>query len=183
MYKKSFWITQTALHLALVVVLQGVTKPMGQLVTGSCVNMALAMTVLLVGCSSGLIVAFVSPIAAYLLGIAPQLVTVPGIMAGNGVFVLVLNILNHKSSRLRSVVVLGAAVAKFLVIYIIVVKVICGPAASMLIKNELLKEPMLTQFTIMFAWPQLVTALLGGGIAVLISPTLKRALRSEENQL
>jgi hypothetical protein len=29
----------------------------------------------------------------------------------------------------------------------------------------------------MFAWPQLVTALIGGGIALLITPVLRKALR------
>ena len=154
---------------------------MGQLVTGSCVNMVLAMTVLIMGCSGGLTVALVSPIAAYLLGIAPQLVTVPGIMVGNSMFVLILSMLNRKPVWKRSLVVLGAAVAKFLVMYIVVVKVICGFAANVFIKNGLLKEAMLTQITVMFAWPQLVTALIGGEIAVLIVPTLKIALRNEGN--
>lgn len=180
MYKKNLWITQTSLQLALVVVLQGITKPMGQLVTGSCVNMVLAITVLIMGCPSGLTVALVSPIVAYLLGIAPQLVTLPGIMAGNCVFVMVLNMLNWKPVWKRFLVVLGAAAAKFLVMYIMVVKVICGLYANVLIENELLKEAMVKQINIIFTWPQLITALIGGGIAALVVPTLKIALRNEE---
>jgi len=49
MNKKIRWITETAILLALLVTLQAVTKPAGQLVTGSCVNTILAVAVLLGG--------------------------------------------------------------------------------------------------------------------------------------
>ena len=45
MNKKIRWITETAIMLALLVTLQALTKPLGQLVTGSCVNAILAVTV------------------------------------------------------------------------------------------------------------------------------------------
>ena len=45
MRKKVLWITETAVMLALLVTLQALTKPMGQLVTGSCVNAVLAISV------------------------------------------------------------------------------------------------------------------------------------------
>ena len=81
MSKKIRWITETAVMLALLVALQALTKPMGQLVTGSCVNAVLAVSALVGGLSSGLVVALVSPVLAFLLGIAPQILTVPAIMA------------------------------------------------------------------------------------------------------
>ena len=46
MSKKVRWITETAVMLALLVTLQALTKPAGQLVTGSCVNAVLAVSVL-----------------------------------------------------------------------------------------------------------------------------------------
>ena len=49
MSKKVRWITETAVMLALLVTLQALTKPLGQLVTGSCVNAVLAVSVLLAG--------------------------------------------------------------------------------------------------------------------------------------
>ena len=101
MNKKVLWITETAVLLALLVVLQWITKPLGQIVTGSCVNAVLAVSVLLVGLSSGLTVALISPVCAYLLGIAPNLVAVPAIMAGNAVFVLALSLLCGKAFRLK----------------------------------------------------------------------------------
>ena len=77
MKKKALWITETAVMLALLIAMQALTKPMGQLVTGSAVNAVLAVTVLMRGLSSGLTVALISPVFAYLFGIAPNLVTVP----------------------------------------------------------------------------------------------------------
>ena len=44
MRKKILRITETAVMLALLVCLQAVTKPLGQLVTGSCVNGVLAVS-------------------------------------------------------------------------------------------------------------------------------------------
>ena len=92
MRKKILWITETAVMLALLITLQLVTKPFGQLVTGSFVNAVLAVTVLVAGLSSGITVALISPVMAYLLNIAPQPLTVPAIMVGNTVFVVLLNI-------------------------------------------------------------------------------------------
>ena len=80
MNKKIRWITETAILLALLVTLQAVTKGFGQLVTGSCVNAVLAIAALVGGLASGLTVALISPVLAFLLGIAPQILTVPAIM-------------------------------------------------------------------------------------------------------
>ena len=73
MNRKVRWITETAVLLALLVVLQYATRPLSQIVTGSCVNAVLAVTVLLAGTGSGVTVALISPVMAYLLGIAPSL--------------------------------------------------------------------------------------------------------------
>ena len=78
MNKKTRWITETAVLLALLICLQWVgsliphqmTK---QLITGTLVNCVLAVTVLTVGMGSGITVALISPILAFLLGIAPQI--------------------------------------------------------------------------------------------------------------
>ena len=92
MKKKILWLTRTAVLLALLITLQVLTKPFGQLVTGSCVNLVLALTVLVAGLPSGAVLALVSPVLAYLLRIAPQVLTVPAIMAGNFVYVLLLRL-------------------------------------------------------------------------------------------
>lgn len=178
MHKSVLWITRTAVMLALLIALQALTKPLGQFVTGSCVNAILALTVMLVGMSSGVVVALLSPVFAYLLGIAPQILTVPAIMAGNAVFVVALRLIaGGGTTWWRSVLAwLAAAGTKFAVLYGLVVGVICGVAADALLERGTLKAPMLTALPATFSWPQLVTALIGGGIALLITPLLKKAI-------
>ena len=178
MRKKLLWITETAAMLALLIALQALTKPLGQLVTGSCVNAVLAVTVLVAGMSSGVTVAVSSPVFAYLLGIAPQLVTVPAIMIGNAAFVAVLRLADGGTKTFWKNVIawLAAALCKFALLYVLVVVVVCGVAADALIAAGLLKAPMLNALPATFAAPQLVTALIGGGLAMLVVPVLKKAL-------
>ena len=180
MSKKIRWITETAVLLALLVTLQALTKPMGQLVTGSCVNAILAVAVLVAGLGSGVTIAIVSPVLAYLLGIAPQILTVPAIMAGNTVYVVLLHFLAGKAGKnmvMKVVAWVVAAAAKFAALYFIVVKVICGVMAPSLMAASTLKEPMLKALPATFSWPQLFTALIGGAVALAIVPVLKKALK------
>lgn len=180
MNKKIRWITETAIMLALLVTLQAITKGLNnQIITGSCVNTVLAVTALVAGLSSGVTVALVSPVMAFLLGIAPQILTVPAIMVGNTVFVVLLHFLADKTGKnlVKQITAwLAAAVAKFAALYIIVVKVICGVMAESLLAAGTLKQPMLKALPATFSWPQLITALIGGAVALAIVPVLKKAL-------
>ena len=185
MRKKVLWITETAVMLALLVALQAITKPLGQLVTGSCVNAVLAITVLLAGIGSGITVALISPVFAFLFGIAPNFITVLPIMAGNVCFVVLLWLIAGKSSAplwRQPVALIAAAGTKFAVLYFLVVKVICGVASGALLGKKLgeivlLAPPMLEKLPAMFTWPQLFTALIGGALALLMTPALRKALR------
>lgn len=184
MKKKTLWITETAVMLALLITLQALTKSLGQLVTGSCVNAVLAIVVLLIGMSSGITVAVISPVCAYLFGIAPNFVTVLPIMIGNVCYVVVLRLIagkSHKPLWKQPVALISAAGVKFGVLYLLVVKVICGVASGALLGKKLgdiviLASPMLKLLPTMFAWPQLFTALIGGAVALLITPVLRKAL-------
>lgn len=179
MNKKVRWITETAIMLALLVTLQAVTKGFGQLVTGSCVNAVLAIAALVGGLASGLTVALISPVLAFLLGIAPQILTVPAIMVGNSVYVVLLWLVTDKSGKniLRQAGAwLLAAAAKAAVLYLLVAKLICGVLAEGLLATGTLKEPMLKALPATFSWPQLFTALIGGAVALLIVPVLRKAL-------
>ena len=180
MSKKLHWITETAVMLALLVSLQALTKPAGQLVTGSCVNAVLAVSALVGGLGCGVTVALCSPVLAYLLGIAPQILTVPAIMVGNCVFVMLLALLADKSGKnvLKQILAwIAAAAAKFVSLYAIVVLLICGVLREGLLASGLMKAPMLKALPATFSWPQLITALVGGAVALLITPVLRKALR------
>lgn len=179
-------LTETAVMLALLICLQWVgsfvpdqlTK---QLITGTCVNCVLAVTVLLVGMSGGVVVALVSPVCAFLLGIAPNLITVVPIMVGNTCFVVLLRLLCGKALWRQVGALAAGAVVKFGVLYVLVVKIICGAASGTLLGKKLgdavlLAPPMLKMLPVMFAWPQLVTALAGGTLALLMMPVLRKVL-------
>ena len=179
MNKKIRWITETAVMLALLVCLQALTKPMGQLVTGSCVNAVLAVSAMVGGIGCGLVVALCSPVLAYLLGIAPQILTVPANMVGNTVFVVLLSVLADKTGRniVKQVIAwVAAAAAKFASLYAIVVWLICGVLSENLLASGVMKEPMLKALPATFSWPQLFTALIGGAVALAITPVLRKAL-------
>ncbi|MDP4153710.1 MAG: ECF transporter S component [Bacillota bacterium] len=176
MNKKIQWITRTAIFIALLIVFQAVTKSFGQYVTGSLVNLILIVGGLTAGLSSGLTVALISPVFAYFLGISPQPFLIPFIMIGNMTIVIITTIILNKSLKNSggkrygiqiSGIVLGA-IAKFIVLYLGVVKLL--PALVSL------KPKQLQTLSVMFSYPQLLTALIGGFIALLIFPAIKKAV-------
>ena len=143
----------------------------------------LAVTVLLSGMGSGIALALISPVCAFLLGIAPNLITVLPIMLGNCCYVVLVRILSgRQETRVgQRIGVICAAAAKFAVLYLLVVQLICGIASNSLLGKKLgdtvlLAPPMLKMLPTMFSWPQLVTALVGGDIALSILPILRKAL-------
>ena len=167
--RKIRWLCETALMIALLVVLQFVTKPLGQLVTGSCVNAVLSVAVLMIGLSGGICVALLSPFFAFLLGIGPQLFPItPAIAAGNTVLVLILWLICRDGFALprRLAACLLAAMAKFIVLYLLVVKLMCSVLP--------LADKQIATFSAMFSWPQLITALIGSSLALIIVPRLKK---------
>lgn len=171
MKKRILWITQTAAMLALLVVLQAFTKPLGQIVTGACVNAVLAVSVLLGGLTCGLAVALVSPFCAFLLGIGPQLLPIiPAIALGNAAFVCLLHFVYQKTLARRLMALLAASAGKSAALYLLVVQLLCRVLP--------LKQPQIDTFTAMFSAPQLLTALIGGAVALAIVPVLQKALKN-----
>lgn len=184
-------ITYTAMLLALLICLQWlgsqIIEPMTkQLITGSFVNCVLAVAALIVGLTGGIVIALVSPVMAFLLGIAPNIITVVPIMVGNTCFVVLLRLLASQKDPLHwrnAVALVTAATVKFVILYTLVVKVICQTIAPDLLGKKIgqtivLAPPMLApdKLPLMFAWPQLVTALIGGALAILIVPVIKKSL-------
>lgn len=176
MNKSVKWIARTAVTLALLVAAQAATKSFGQIVTGSCVNLLLAVSAGVLGFSSGAVIAVVSPFLAYLLGIAQSpILVVPGIAVGNLVYVAVIALLAKplreklpKAHMFPAIV--AAALLKFAALYLVVVKLIV-PALG-------LPAEKTAALSTTFSVPQLITALIGGVIAALIVPLLRKALKS-----
>ena len=175
MKKTTLWVARTAVLLAVLLVLQFVTKPLGQFVTGSCVNLVLAVAALCGGLWCGVVVAALSPFFAFLLQIAPMpILLVPGVACGNLVLVLVLYLAAYRlvggagKTALRYAAGVGPAAAKFATLWLVVTKLLI-PLAG-------LPEQKAAAMTATFTWPQLVTALIGGLVGVSIAPVIRRAV-------
>ena len=100
-------------------------------------------------------------------------------MVGNCVFVILLSMLADKSGKnmvKQLIAWVAAAVAKFAALYAIVVLLICGVLSESLLAAGMLKAPMLKALPATFSWPQLFTALIGGAVALVITPVLRKAL-------
>lgn len=178
MDKKTLWVARTAMLLAMLLVLQFATKPLGQYVTGSCVNLVLAVAALVGGLWCGVVVAAVSPFFAYLLKIAAMpIVLVPGVACGNLVLVLVLYFAAYKSVQSgenpvrRYAAAVGAAAVKFATLWLVVTKLLL-PLAG-------LPEQKVAVMTATFTWPQLATALIGGLLGVTVAPTVAKAVNKK----
>ena len=178
--KRILWITQTALFIALLVSAQIFTQPFGQFVTGSSVNFILVAACIFIGLPAAIMVGVVSPVLAFAITGRPVFpVLIPFVMAGNTALVVAVHFIFAKSYvvtarfsfiRAGAAVVIGA-VLKFLVLWVGVVRV----ALPFLIPGIL--PPQVTALTLMFSWPQLVTALIGSGLAMIFAPLLRTAIK------
>ena len=172
--ENTLWITRTAIFVALLVVLQAATAALGNtIITGAVVNMLLVVSVMTCGMMSGLCVAVISPIMAKLIGIGPLWSLIPFIVAGSIPLILIWHFIGnrHWGQKYTSLIIAlaVAAAAKFLALYIGIVQI----AVPLLLK---LPEPQAAVISSMFSIPQLITALLGGGMALLVLTPLKRAI-------
>ena len=176
--RRTLWVTQTALFLALLVAAQLFTRPLGQFVTGSSVNFVLVISCLLAGFSTAAAIAVVSPLLAFvIIGVPAVPLIIPFIMAGNLVLVAAMHFLSGKSFarpgrsaivRLCVAAVIGA-VLKCLTLWFGVTQVV-------LVMVPGLGQAQRDALAALFSWPQLVTALIGAGLAIAATPTLRRAL-------
>ena len=96
---------------------------------------------------------------------------VPCVALGNAVYAVLFALLVGKWLTAKPLAAWGsmvlAAVCKLAALYVVLVKLVAPmivPAAK------------LTAVTAAFTWPQLVTALIGGVLACLIAPPVRRAL-------
>jgi len=174
MNKEIKWITRTAALIALLLVWQMIMAPLGiNLILGSVVNLILIISILFGGFACGLTVAVVSPVFAAVLGIGGMPIPLsPFIIPGNLALVLVWHYVGKLKFAGRYVVypitAVCAAALKFAVLYLSVVK----------IAMSVLSLP--AAFSVAFSFPQFFTALIGGALAVAITPVLRKALKADK---
>lgn len=180
MNTKIKWIIETAIFLAILIVLQVVTKPLGTLVTGSAVNFVLIASVLMLGIYSGLTIAIISPVVAMMLGVAALPIhIVPVVAFGNAVLVLAYFLIKHYYKFNKdSIMSIGfwliaipiASLLKFFTLFA-GVNYIAVP-----IMTSVSGSPAAAPAAI-FSTSQIITAIVGGVIASIIVPMLKKALK------
>jgi len=178
MNKRVIFITQTAVMLALLIGVQFVTRSFSTFVTGSFVNMILLISMFMIGRGSGAIVGILSPFLAFIVGIGPAFIQIIPFMAvGNVILVLMASLVSKymakgsvKDIAFAAAGLVAAAVAKmsFLWVGLVVIALPMIPG---------LNERQTAMISAAFSWPQLVTASIGGMLAMTIVPLLKKALK------
>lgn len=173
MSKKTLWITRTAVFTAVLIVWQFATSFLNNtIITGAGVNLILILAVMSCGPASGLTVAVLSPVFAKIFGIGPLWTLIPFIALGNLALVLLWHVLGGRRMGRQRLNYLPAmflaAVAKFLVLYIGIVRI----AVPFLLQ---LPEGPAAVISAAFSLPQLITAGIGGLLAVLILPVFLKA--------
>ena len=177
MRDKVLYLTRTAVLLAILVVVQAIAQPLGQLAIGSLVNLILLIAVLTVGLWSGLAIAAISPVLASFFNVGPPLVIVPFIMAANVIIVTVAHLIAGKhigqkagKSVLISITgLVAASTAKFLFLWVVL--------ANIALPLLPIDQTMIPKFSVMFSWIQLLTALIGSTLAMVIVPVLKKVVK------
>ena len=197
----AFWVTRTGLMLALALIAQAirlVIPAVPTLVVGSLVNTTLIVATGMVGLSSALVIAIVTPVVALLQGFLPHVLMVPGVMVGQ----IVLVVIYYYMSKLaygeklvpyglnRWCAMITAAIAKFTSLYFLVIKWLLPlviTAKTTELSDKLVAEQVATQtqkiyatISAAFTWPQLINALIGGALALIILAILEKAVPKRE---
>ena len=166
-------ITRTAVLLAVVVVVQlvGRSLPNNNFIVGPLVNMCLLVAAMTAGVTGGITIAILSPLTSLINNNAPVAAALlpfsPVIALANIAFVLTFYFLYNKNKYIG---LAAAAVFKFGLLFL-----------GIRIFLNIFDFPKFTQKLFqLFSWPQLVTAIIGGIIAIPVIYTLKKALKSEQ---
>jgi len=153
-------ITQTGLLLGVALAVQSFHLP--TYITGPAINAVLIVAAVFPGILGGVFLGCLTPLAALMMGIVHPIAVplVPVIMAANTILVTVFYFLRRKNEY---VALLAAAFSKYLIFYISVNYLLSLFGIKIPI-------PLLTAFQL----PQLFTALVGGGIGMVIIKYLEK---------
>jgi len=159
-------LTRTALLLALCIASQYLIK--NQYITGSIVNAILILATLVAGLYGGLAIAVLSPVFAFLTGLAPAVPPLIAIIAlGNAIMVLSVHFFKGKKLPLGLV---AGSICKAGFLFLATRYVLFTLFASML------KPKQVENITIMFSYPQIITAAIGSVLAFGVYMVLKKTL-------
>ena len=145
---------------------------MPQWITGPLVNALLILTVLWLGVSQAIFVGMVTPLGAVLSGILPLplLVMIPFIAIGNAILVSVFGSV-HRVNQWVALVI--AAVAKAAFLFLAVTLLVAHPL-NLVIAGQGQELAVPASIVNMMSWPQVLTALAGGALALGFNWTVKK---------
>lgn len=133
-----------------------------QLITGSIVNATLFISAATLGIGPAILVGLVPSLVSLSVGLLPPVLApmIPFIMVSNSILILVFATLKKKNSLLG---VVSASLIKFAFLYY----------TSSIVVNLLIQKSIAKNVVLMMSWPQLITALAGGVIAIFIFRLIK----------
>lgn len=174
----SLFVTRTAVLLALILAFQSIgllipEQMTKQIIVGSLVNFTLFIAVMGVGLIGASFIGLVSPFLAMAFGIAPlNILLVPFVAIGNFILVLAFYLIERfvvkkffKEKRGFMFISIGtAAVLKGLYLWFAFLNI-----------AKLLLPAVPPALLLVFSYPQLITAAIGGIIAFFAIPALKKS--------
>ncbi len=172
MNRKIKFVTRTAILLAIAILFQFIGQYIptyNNFIVGPIVNAVLLIATEITGLFSGIIIAIIAPLVSAITNksaMAPIILAFsPFIMTGNILLVLGYALLK----KVNRIVALGTgAVVKFAFLY----------GAIVLFTSFMkLNAKVALTLTGLFSWPQLLTAVVGGCIALAVIPALKRVVK------
>ncbi len=166
-------LTRTAVLLAVVVVVQmaGRNLPNSNFIVGPLVNMCLLAAVMNAGLTGGLTIAILSPFTSLINNNAPVaaalLTFAPVIAIANIIFILAFYFLYNKNKYV------GLGIAAFLKFGFLFL-------AIRVFLNIFSFSKFTARLLELFSWPQLITALIGGIVAIPVIYSLRKALNNNQ---
>lgn len=175
------WVAEAGLLLALLVVVQllsfAVPKSVplvSQLFTGSLVNLVLIVGAGSVGFSGTAIAAILSPVLALIFGqlAFPQMV--PVVAIGNLVIVAVIWAFFRNNGKLSKGSAFGLNIAGIAVGAVAKTAFLWAATSLLIVPIFFVGKAAIGQkLAMMFSWPQLVTAIIGGILALIVLPPIR----------
>lgn len=167
-------LVRASILLALCIAIQfiGRTFPViNQFLVGPIINAILLITAWYCGIWYGVAVGTLTPLMAFLVGQlpSPMMPFIPFIMIGNIIFVVIFGILMKKSVVGKGIGVGIGSVCKFAFLYMSALKLV--PLFKIGFKAKVYKN-----LVFMMGFPQLITAIIGGIIAIIIISLMKKRI-------
>ena len=172
-------IALTAMFLAICLVFQ-LLKGISVYITGPAVNCVLILASLVCGLSSGIIIAVIAPLAAFLIGATPIINVIPAmlpvIMAGNVLIAVFAALFKNRTAGTHSLLPLGLVIGSaakacwlWLTVWFVVLPIFGANAP----------DPMKAAARVTFSVTQLITALIGSAVALIIWNRLRSYIENK----